>query len=199
MYYIKYIMTSTEKKIYMNETEYKLVPIKMDNTDKVEYRLVPVEDNTNIKLDEEVPNNINDVINDELDNDNNELIEAKVKTTTKAKVKNTAKKAVRTSLPPAYERAMDKLKEVDELIEREELWDILDFDTVAQYSNHRNELIDKHTFKLFKNFVSQFNAINDDINSIDEGKMTKRQVRRPAMKIKSLIKVFDNVKVFLRD
>lgn len=107
------------------------------------------------------------------------------------------KKVKASKLPLCYDRNIKFLEEVEDLIDTEELHNVVDFTNALDYGKYRNDDVSKEEFGYFSKLVNTFNDISDDILKIDDGKITKRQVKRPASKIKSLRIVFDKVKDFL--
>ena len=91
---------------------------------------------------------------------------------------------------------MKFLEIVEDLLDTEELFSILDFKNAIDYGKYRNEDIGKDEFTIISKLVNVFTEISDDISKIDEGKLTKRQVKRPASKIKALRTYYDKSKVF---
>lgn len=107
------------------------------------------------------------------------------------------KKVKASKLPLCYDRNIKFLEEVEDLIDTEELHNVVDFTNALDYGKYRNDDVSKEEFGYFNKLVNTFNDISDDILKIDDGKITKRQVKRPASKIKTLRIVFDKIKDFL--
>lgn len=114
--------------------------------------------------------------------------------TNKKKTKRQPKKVKKSPLPLVYERNMKLLEDIEDLAEREELDDIVDFSNAEDYLNAKNIDLSDDEFKNLKNMMELLFDISDDIVKIDEGKLTKRKVKRPATKIKQLRASYGKIK-----
>lgn len=107
------------------------------------------------------------------------------------------KKVVTSNLPLCYEKNINLLQDIEELIDTEELSDVIEFKNALDYGKYKGDVIEKKTFNDIKTLVTLFSEINEDIVAIDEGKLKKRSVKRPATKIKKVKTLYSNVKNYL--
>lgn len=93
------------------------------------------------------------------------------------------------SLPLQYERNMDTLLLIEDFIENNNLWNIIDYNDPIEFDKNGGILLEDDEFKELKQMVFIFGQIMKDINDIDTKAIPKGKVIKPAQKIKSVIRI----------
>lgn len=93
------------------------------------------------------------------------------------------------SIPLQYERSMDELMKVEDFIESNDLWNLIDYDTPEDYHSNGGILLEKLEFNELKQMIFVFGQIMEDIDDIDNHIITKGKVTKPTQKVKTVLKI----------
>ena len=142
-------------------------------------------------LEEKIENKTVNNAQDELDEP-----PKKGKKTKKSQVRNPVKRKL-GPYPMPYQRSYEKLGDIDDFVENESLFKVLDYKTLEDYNDKEDMDFTEAIFKDATTLVETLDVVIEEIKKIDAGELSKRGVKKPATKIRRIFNSYKRVKDYM--
>jgi hypothetical protein len=104
-------------------------------------------------------------------------------------------KEKKSPLPLCYDKNMKLLTDVEDFLNNNKLFSLERYKNQRELWKSEGEMMTRFEFNDLKRMVCLYNDISEDIHSIDDGVLDKRDIDNPAGKVRSLKRLFSKYNV----